>query len=146
MIHQMGVLSFRGRTDSNLMKFHKVKCPVCPWGRITPCSSTGSGLTIWKAVLQRWTLVCWQITDCQWTSNVPSQQRNPVAFWIRQSIARRLREETLSLCSALERHIWSVESSAELPSIRETGTYWIWYSKGPWRWLRHWNICPMRRD
>jgi len=50
---------------------------------------------------------------------------------IRQTIVRRLREVILPLCSALMRRILSSGSRPELPSTRETWTYWSKSSEGP---------------
>jgi len=42
-----------------------------------------------------------------------------------------LREVTLSLYSALVRHVWSAGPSAGLLRARETWTYWRKFSEGP---------------
>lgn len=44
--HCKAELLFRGnRSDRNLMKFNKGKCKSCTWSGITPCASTGWGMT-----------------------------------------------------------------------------------------------------
>jgi len=118
-LNRLGKLS-----DSKLIKFKKGKYSVCPWRRIIPYSSIGSGLTICKVAL----------ADKRVTMNhqcsLTAKQPNSILGCIRQNTTIRLRDMTLLLCLALVRHIWSAESSAGLPSIRKTGIYWIKCSKG----------------
>jgi len=48
--------------ERNLMKFSKDKCRVLHLRRNTPCTSTGLGLTCWRAALWRGTWVSWWMT------------------------------------------------------------------------------------
>lgn len=77
-------------------------------------------------------------------TNTPWQQRgNSILGCTRQSIASRLREVILSLCSALVRHTWRAVSNSRLPSTRQTWTCWQESSTVPWRSVRGWNISHM---
>lgn len=47
-----------------------------------------------------------------------------ISWAVLGSVDSRSREGILPLCSALGRQSWSVGSSVDLPSTRETRTYW----------------------
>jgi len=47
-----------------------------------------------------------------------------------KTIVSRSKEVLIPLYSTLGKHVWSSESSSELPSIRKTWTYQHEYSKG----------------
>jgi len=83
-----------------------------------------------------------------WTSNVSSQQRRLVPPWV--ALGKVLPEGwgRGSFPSAQHwwGHTWSTLSSSGLPSTREPWTYWRQSSEGQWRWLRDWNISPMKND
>ena len=53
----------------------------CTWGGTTPCISTGSGLTCWRAALRRGTWECWWMTGWPWASSVPWLPRRPMGSW-----------------------------------------------------------------
>lgn len=104
----------------------------------------------WLTALASLQLFLYIFSICMGKRN--SEDKYALAAWkanrflgcIRQSVARWLREVTL-LCSAPVRHIWRTESSAGLPSTRETRIYWSNSREGLWRWLRDWSICCTRR-
>ena len=48
----------------------------------TPCNSTGSGRSGWKAAQRKRTLGCWLTASWTWTSSVPRWPRWPAASWL----------------------------------------------------------------
>ena len=84
LIHQKAVLplsktwtGWRGTWWSST----RASAGSCTWGGTTPCTSTGLGLTSWRAALQRGTWECWWTTSWPWASSVPWLPRWPVGSW-----------------------------------------------------------------
>jgi len=73
------------------------------------------------------------------------KQANILLVCMGKTIASRLREAILPLCSALVRLYLAAGSSAGLPSTTETWTYWCELNERSQRWLRAWSIFHKRR-
>ncbi|PKU36605.1 hypothetical protein llap_13091 [Limosa lapponica baueri] len=106
--------------ERNLMKFNKGKCRVLHWGAITPCTSTGWGLTCWRAALRRKTSERRKLLESsseEKDQGVPVNNRmtmsqqcalmakkaNGILECIKKSLASRSRAVILPLCSSLVR-------------------------------------------
>ena len=77
-IHQKAVLPFskiwtgwRVGCRGTWWSSTRISVGTCTWGGATPCTSTGSGLTCWRAALWRVTWVSWWRTSWPWASHVP---------------------------------------------------------------------------
>lgn len=69
-------------SERNRMKFNKAKQKNPASGReLNPCTSTGWGLTGWKAALQKKTWWSWWMASWTWVSSLTWQQRWPTPSW-----------------------------------------------------------------
>jgi len=78
LIHRKTVLPFsqtgagwRAGQRGSWWSSARASAVSCTWEGTTPCSSTGPGLTCWRAALRRGTWVSWRMTSLPWASSVP---------------------------------------------------------------------------
>lgn len=91
--------------------------PFLPSHRFSPCTSTGWGLTCWRAALQWGTGGTWWTTSCPQSSNMAQWPRRPVVVW--GALGRALPAGQ----GVPVRHFWSI-----VPSSGFLGIWQIWSS------------------
>ena len=113
----------------------------------TQCSSTGSGLTCWRAALWRGTWVSWWMTGWPWASSVPWLPRKPMASWGALGGVWPAGQGRFFFPSPLPwwGPIWYNMSISGLPSSRKMRSYWRESNGGLRGWWGDWSISSRRR-
>lgn len=143
---QMDFNSSEKWAKKNLIKFNKCKWKYWTWGWMTPSPSTGSGVTDWKAALQKRTSDSWCTPTWPWARNVSLEQRRSTTSWA--ALSRALLADWRGWSLPCTQHWWadpppvSVGSNYWPSSPRaNTRKYWSKSCEGPQKWLRNWSIC-----
>lgn len=129
-MYQLPVAPFRGtsagwRNGMTMISSSSVKGKVLPLGRNNRIHqyTLGADWADKQLCREDLGLLLEKLTISQQYVLVVKQANSRLSC-VRKSVTSRSKEVILPICSALVRCIWGAVSSSELPSTRESWTYW----------------------